>query len=111
MAKNKKSSISIKDILKGKFLVEEGSFKNWRFVVYLAALAFISIASSHWADKKVIKIRNLQKDVSELKSEFADLHKDVMQGQMESMIGVKVMNDSLKKSIVPPFKLIKITHD
>ncbi len=103
--KKNKSSISIKDILKGKFLVEEGSFGNWRFVFFLAVLAFISISSSHWADKKVVKIRKLQREVSDLKSEYSDLHKSVMQSKMESFVAEKVLKDSIKKSTVQPYKL------
>ena len=103
--KKNKSNISIKDILKGKFLVEEGSFGNWRFVFFLAVLAFISISSSHWADKKVVKIRTLQREVSDLKSEYSDLHKSVMQSKMESFVAEKVLKDSIKKATVQPFKL------
>lgn len=103
----KKANISIKDILKGKFLVEEGSLKNWRFVLFLAFLALFSIMSSHWVDKKVVTIRSLQKNVSELKSEYADIHKDLMQSQIESQIGKAVFKDSIKKSTVQPFKIIK----
>ncbi len=109
--KSKKKNISIKDILKGKFLVDESSFSNWRFVLFLAVLAFISISSSHWADKKVMKIRNLQRQVAELKSQYAHLHKDVMSGQMESNISVLAAKDSLKKADTPPFKLVKIKSD
>ncbi|MDO5656260.1 MAG: FtsL-like putative cell division protein [Flavobacteriaceae bacterium] len=107
--KKNKSNISIKDILKGKFLVEEGSFNNWRFVFFLAVLAFISISSSHWADKKVIEIRKLQREVSDLKSEYSDIHKDLMQSQMESFVAEKVAIDSIKKSNIQPI-LIQ-SHD
>lgn len=103
--KNNKSKISIKDILKGKFLVEEGSFGNWRFVFFLAVLAFISISSSHWADKKVVKIRKLQREVADLKSEYSDIHKSLMQSQMESYVAEKVLKDSIVKSTVQPYKL------
>lgn len=101
-----KSNISIKDILKGKFLVEEGSFNNWRFVFFLALLAFLSISSSHGADNKVVKLRKLQKKVSNLKSEYADIHKELMQSQMESYVSEIVINDSIKKSTVQPYKII-----
>lgn len=104
-----KSNISIKDILKGKFLVEEGSFNNWRFVFFLAVLAFISISSSHWADKKVVQIRKLQRNVSDLKSEYADIHKNLMQSQMESSIADRVAHDSIFKSDVQPYILLR--HD
>lgn len=108
MAKKKinKSNISIKDILRGKFLVEEGSFNNWRFVFFLAVLAFLSISSSHWADKKIVTLRHLQSKVSNLKSEYSDIHRELMQSQMESEVAVKVLKDSIKKSTVQPYKLI-----
>ncbi len=108
--KHKKKKLSIKDILKGKFLVDESSFSNWRFVLFLAALALISISSSHWADKKVIHIRELQRNVAELKSQYAHLHKDVMSGQMESKITELAIKDSLKKAEQPPFKLVKVVQ-
>lgn len=103
--KKNKSSISIKDILKGKFLVEENSFRHWRFLFFLTILAFISISSSHWADKKVIEIRDLQSEVANLKAEHADLHKSVMKSKMESFVAEKVAQDSIIKSKTQPFKL------
>lgn len=86
-------------------MVEEGSFRNWRFVFFLAVLAFISISSSHWADKKVVEIRVLQREVSDMKSEYSDLHKSVMHSKMESHVAEKVLKDSIKKSKVQPYKL------
>ncbi|MGI9526262.1 MAG: FtsL-like putative cell division protein [Weeksellaceae bacterium] len=108
MAKKKtnKSNISIKDILRGKFLVEEGSFNNWRFVFFLAVLAFLSISSSHWADKKIVTLRKLQSNVSDLKSEYADIHRELMQSQMESAVAEIVASDSIKKATVQPYMLI-----
>ncbi|MXV38839.1 hypothetical protein GO491_09180 [Flavobacteriaceae bacterium Ap0902] len=109
MAKKRKinkSNISIKDILKGKFLVEEGSFGNWRFVFFLAILAFLSISSSHWADKKVVKLRKLQRNVADLKSEYSDIHRELMQSQMESAVAEIVSKDSIRKSTVQPYMLI-----
>lgn len=108
MTKRKtKSKVSIKDILKGKFLVEEDSFRHWRFLFFLAVLAFLSISSSHWADKKVVRIRKLQKEVSELKSEYADIHKDLMQSQMESHVAEEVKAKEIYKATVQPYKLTK----
>ena len=107
MKKKNKSLLSIKDILKGKFLVEENSFRHWRFLFFLALLAFISISSSHWADKKVVEIRALQTEVSNLKAEHSDLHKSVMQSKMESFVKEKVMKDSIVKSSSQPFMLTR----
>lgn len=88
-------------------MVEEGSFTHWRFVFFLAVLAFVSISSSHWADKKVLEIRKIQRDVSDMKSEYSDLHKNVMQSKMESHVAERVFNDSIRKSKVQPYKLMQ----
>ncbi len=44
---------TIYDLLRGKFLVDEDSPKNWRMLIFLASLALIMIGSSHSIDKKV----------------------------------------------------------
>jgi len=49
----------INNILKGKFLVDEEAFKNWRMIIFLSVLALIMIASSHRADEKVHEIASL----------------------------------------------------
>ena len=54
------------NILKGKFLVSDDAFRNWRFIIFLSALALIMIASSHRADKKVHRIAQLNNEVKEL---------------------------------------------
>lgn len=59
-------------ILKGKFLISDDSFKNWRVIIFISALAIIMIASSHSADKKVHEIAKLNNEVKELRSAFVD---------------------------------------
>ena len=57
------------NIVKGRFLVSDDTFKNWRFVVFLSILALIMIGSSHTSDKKVHRIASLSIEAIELKSE------------------------------------------
>ncbi|CAI9428866.1 Uncharacterised protein [Candidatus Ornithobacterium hominis] len=105
--KKKKSNISIRDILKGKFLVDDNSFKHWKFVLFLTFLAFWSILSSHWADKKVVEIKNLKEHVSNLKSESAYLHQILMQSKMESKVAEKVAKDNVIQSNIQPFLIVE----
>jgi|SRR5690606_22263022 len=107
MAKNKNSNIKLKDILKGKFLVDDGSMQNWRFVMYLVFLAFISISSSHWVDKKVVKINKLDEDVSSLKAQFTDAHRTLMKMQLEPEIMKKSEAIGIKLTDEQPYVLIK----
>ena len=96
------------NIIKGKFLVSDDAFKNWRFIIFLSALALMMIASSHQADKKVHQIARLSNQVKELKSEYVDVRMRLMQTKMESKIIAAMARRGLQPSVTPPQK-IKIT--
>lgn len=111
MAKNKKSNINIKDILKGKFLVDDGSVQHWRFVLYIFFLAFLSISSSHWVNKKVVKIKGLEQDVSNLKAQYTDAHRMLMKMQLEPQIMQKSESIGMKLTDEQPYVLIQKVYD
>lgn len=96
---------SFYNIVKGKFLVSDDAFKNWRFIIFLSVLALIMIASSHSADKKVHRIAQLNNDVKELKSEFVDVRMKLMQVKMESRIINAMAQRGLQPSATPPQKI------
>ncbi|PKP25888.1 MAG: S-adenosyl-methyltransferase [Bacteroidetes bacterium HGW-Bacteroidetes-2] len=99
----------IYQILKGKFLVSEDAFKNWRFIIFLSLLALVMISSAHSADKKVHKISKLNTQVKELRSEFVDVRSKLMKVKMESKVIASLDGKGLKPSINPPHK-IRIIH-
>ncbi|PKA82369.1 hypothetical protein ATE92_0498 [Ulvibacter sp. MAR_2010_11] len=96
------------NLIKGKFLVSDDAFKNWRLIIFLSVLALIMIASSHSADKKVHRIAQLNNEVKELKSEYVDIRMQLMQTKMESKIIAAMAKRGLEISVTPPQK-IKIT--
>lgn len=96
---------SIYKILKGKFLVSEDSFKNWRAILFISALAIIMIASSHSADKKVHEIARLDNEAKELKSAFLDSRSKLMKLKMESTVIIKLKEKGLMSSVIPPKKI------
>lgn len=98
------------NILKGGFLVDEDSFKNWRFIGFSVLLVLVMIASSHQAEKKVFLIGDLDKKVKELRSEYVDLRSYLMKVKMESKIVKKMSKRGLKPSEVPPKKIKVITN-
>ncbi|WP_159022590.1 FtsL-like putative cell division protein [Formosa sp. L2A11] len=98
----KKSTYSI---LKGTFLVSDGSFKNWQLIVFVMVLAFFMIASSHRADRKVHEIAKLGDDVKELRSAFIDGRSRLMRIKMESSIVDKMSKKGLVPSEIPPRKI------
>lgn len=95
----------ILDLLKGKFLVSEDSFKNWRFILFASILAVIMISSAHNADRKVHELARLNDEVLELRSEFVDVRTMVQQVRLESHISTRVKSLGLKPSLTPPKKI------
>ncbi|NQV75757.1 MAG: S-adenosyl-methyltransferase [Bacteroidetes bacterium] len=97
------------NIVKGKFLVSDDAFKNWRFIIFLSVLALVMIASSHSADKKVHLISKLNNEVKELKSEYVDVRMKLMQSKMESKIITAMAQRGLQPSETPPQKIKIVT--
>ncbi len=93
------------DILKGKFLVDEDAFKNWRMIIFLSFLALIMIGSSHSADKKVHEIARLKEQVLEMRSAFLDARLELRKLKMESAIARKMELRGIKPSDIPPKKI------
>jgi Bacteriodetes cell division protein (FtsL-like) len=100
----------IYNLLKARFLVNEGSFQNWRFIVFITLLAVIIIANTHNYEKKVFQIADLTNEVKELRSEFVDRRSELMKLKMESTIAEKMEKINIYPSAVPP-KRIKVIEE
>ncbi len=98
-------SKGVVDIVKGKFLIQDGAFKNWSFILFCAVLALVMIASSHSADRKVYQIAELKTEMKALRSEFVDTKKDVMQLKMESNVTKIMTKRGIKLSEEPPYEI------
>ena len=96
---------SIYSILKGTFLISDDSFKNWRVILFISALALVMMASSHSADKKVHEIARLNNEVKELRSAYIDGCSRLMDMRMESNVSQKMAERGLRPSETPPQKI------
>ncbi len=92
-------------ILKGRFLIDDDSAKNWRFILFATLLFIVMIGSSHRTEKKIQQINVLDKKVKELRSEYVDLRSILMKLKMESLVVKKVKNSGLVSSNEPPKKI------
>jgi hypothetical protein len=92
-------------ILKARFLIEDDSIKNWRFIVFLIVLAIIMIANTQRFEKKVYTINELTNQVKELRSEFVDRRSELMKLKMESTVSEKMIPKQIFPSTVPPTKI------
>jgi hypothetical protein len=95
-------------VLRGRFLVNDNAFKNWRMIFFLSGLALVMIASSHSADRKVYRIAALNDQVKELRSEFVDLRARLMKIKMESAVVKKLKVRNFEIGQTPPEKIIVI---
>ncbi len=92
-------------ILKARFLIDDDSIKNWRFIVFLIILAIIMIANTQRFEQKVFRITELTNQVKELRSEFVDRRSELMKLKMESTVSAKMEEKQIFPSTVPPVKI------
>ena len=96
---------SVYSILKARFLINEDAVKNWRFIVFLIALAIVMIANTNSFEQKVFRIAELSNQVKELRSEFVDRRSDLMKLKMESTVAEKMEAKQIYPASVPPKKI------
>ena len=94
---------NISSIVKGGFFNSNFLFDNYKLIFLLVSIAMVSIVSSHSTDKKIYKIRKLELEVRELKSEFVSVRTNLMNARMGSNLQEKVKALGLKSSTTPPF--------
>lgn len=99
---------SVYDVLRGRFLTDESSLKNWRMLIFVVLLLLIMISSAHSADAKVVEIAELNKEKRRLRAEYIDTSTILMRMKLESSIRAKVKNEGLNPAEKPP-KKIKVT--
>lgn len=95
----------IYNILKARFLVNEDANRNWRFIVFIIVLAIIMIANTNRYERKIFKIKALEEEVKELRSEFVDRRSELMELKLESTIEKKMIEKGIFPSSIPPVKI------
>lgn len=97
--------------LKGSFLTDESATQNWKIILFVVFLLLIMITSAHNADKKVIKIADLNKKKRELRAEYVDTGTILMRMKMESNIREKAKARGLVPLENPPQKIVVTKKD
>lgn len=102
----------IYNILKARFLVNEDANRNWRFIVFVILLAIVMIANTNRYERKIFKIKALEEEVKELRSEFVDRRSELMELKLESTIERKMLEKGILPSSIPPVKIkVKIEEE
>ena len=94
-----------------KKLKLESYFEEGFPVKYLPKIAFIMvlgllyISNTHYAEKTVRKINNMQAEVEDLRADYTTLKSDLMFASKQSEVARKVQLFGLKESLRPPYKV------
>ncbi len=99
-------SNTIKDILGGD-LLSTGTFRFFRYLLYLALLAFIYIANNYYAENNIREINKLRKELKELRYEYINVKTRLMQIEKQSQIAKTLERSGIKKNN-QPVKIIEI---
>jgi hypothetical protein len=105
----KEKSLSLRDLIDGNILTRKAVLKQSRFILLLVLIAFISIANRNHAEKKVIELNRLQRDVKELRARWISTSSELVKVSRQSEVRqlVNSYNLGLEENLDPPKKLIQ----
>ena len=105
----KDRSFSLRDLLDGNVLTRKVVMKQSRFILLLVLIAFISIANRNHAEKTVIRLNQLQRDVKELRAKSITISSDLVRISRQSEVArlVNRYELGLEENLEPPKKLVE----
>jgi hypothetical protein len=75
-------------------------------ILFVMVLGLIYIGNTHYAEKTVRKINNIQAEVEDLRADYTTLKSELMFSSKQSEVAKKVKPFGLKESLTPPFKVV-----
>ena len=105
----KEKSFSFRDLVDGNVLTRKAVLKQSRFILLLVGIAFFSIANRNHAEKTVIQLSRLQKDMKELRAKSISTSSELVTTSRQSEVN-KLVNRyelGLEENLEPPKKLIQ----
>jgi hypothetical protein len=75
-------------------------------ILFVMALGLIYIGNTHYAEKTVRKINQIQAEVEDLRADYTTLKSDLMFASKQSEVARKVKEFGLRESLSPPYKII-----
>ena len=96
---------ALQSVLDGSILTKEIVIGLLPFVLFLTLIAIVYIANTYYAEKTVIKIERVSKDLKELRYEHITIKSELMFYTKQSEIGKKLKPEGIKESLEPPKKI------
>jgi len=104
----KEKNFSLRDLLDGNVLTRKAVLKQSRFILLLVLIAFLSIANRNHAEKTVIRLNSLQRDVKEMRARSISTSSELVRISRQSEVKRLVYRYELglEENLEPPKKLI-----
>ena len=96
-------------ILGGEML-SVGTFRFFPFLIYIAFLAFIYIASNYYAEARIRDINHLRKEMKEINYEYITGKSKLEELSKQSQLAKKLEKQGIKES-TKPVKTIRVAKD
>src|SRR5687768_12206757 len=80
-------------------------------ILFVMILGLLYIGNTHYAEKTVRKINNVQSEVEDLRADYTTLKSDLMFSSKQSEVAKKVRQYELKESLTPPNKIVVETGE
>lgn len=75
-------------------------------VLFIVAIAIFYIGNSHYAEKTIRKIDDLEQEVEDLRADYTTLKSEYMYMSKQSEVAKRVKKIGLEESKEPPYKII-----
>ena len=75
-------------------------------IIFVMALGLFYIGNTHYAEKTVRKINNIQAEVEDLRADYTTMKSDLMFASKQSEVAKKVKSFGLEESLEPPIKIV-----
>lgn len=88
-------------------LFEEGfTVKYLPKILFVMMLGLFYISNTHYSEKTVRRINQIQTEVEDLRADYTTLKSDLMFASKQSEVARKVKSLGLKESSAPPYKIV-----
>ena len=75
-------------------------------IIFVMVLGLFYIGNTHYAEKTVRKINNMQAEVEDLRADYTTMKSDLMYASKQSEVAKKVKAFGLEESLEPPTKIV-----
>ena len=75
-------------------------------ILFVMMLGLFYISNTHYSEKTVRRINQIQTEVEDLRADYTTLKSDLMFASKQSEVARKVKSLGLKESSAPPYKIV-----